>query len=206
MKKNFKIFLFWFIHCTWGILMTLIGAVGALAMLITNHKPKKFGYSICFIKGHNWGGVCLGPFIFLDSESDELNSKTHEAGHSLFQALPLGPLFPFVVGLPSMLRYYLFDYNSHKQRSIFSSVVVSITIIAGTGIVMLGVLFNVLVLIIIGALIIGYVACIFLWLFCREIKKMDDPNYDYYDIWFENDASNYGMKNYNKNKNILKYE
>ena len=206
MMKKFKVFLFWFIHCTWDILMTLIGAVGALVMIITKHRPKRFGYSICFIKGHNWGGVCLGPFIFLDEECDEINSKTHEAGHSLFQALPLGPLFPFVVGLPSMLRYYLFDYSSHKQRSVFSSVVGSITIIVGAGITLLGVLFNILALIIIGVFIVGYAVCILLWLFCHEIKKMDDPHYGYYDIWFEKYASKCGMENYQKNKNILKYE
>lgn len=206
MIKKFKVFLFWFIHCTWGILMTLIGAVGALVMIITKHRPKRFGYSVCFIKGHNWGGVCLGPFIFLDEECDELDSKTHEAGHSLFQALPLGPLFPFVVGLPSMLRYYLFDYNNKKQREEFSMVVVSIGVLVGLILSFIGIYFHILALIIIGAIIIGYAAVIAIWIFGFELNRMESSNYGYYSIWFEKYASKCGMKNYQKNKNILKYE
>lgn len=38
--KTIKLILFWFVHCTWGIIMTLVGSVGALVMLVTGHKPK----------------------------------------------------------------------------------------------------------------------------------------------------------------------
>ena len=206
MKKNFKIFLFWFIHCTWGILMTLIGAVAALALLITNHKPKKFGYMVYFVVGHNWGGLCLGPFFLVSDDCDELDSKTHESGHSIYQGLIFGPLFPFVVALPSALRYHLFNCKTQKEKYQLSGIIVGIALELGLLFILFAVIFSILTLYIIGFAIIGYTIIIALWLFLSEIKKMGNEEYGYYDIWFERDASHYGLENYKKNKNILKYE
>lgn len=204
--KTIKLILFWFVHCTWGIIMTLVGSVGALVMLVTGHKPKKHGYSIYFVTGHGWGGVCLGPFFFVSDDCDDIDSKTHEAGHSLFQAMPMGPLFPFLVGIPSMLRYYLFDFDTRLKRLNFMTIVVSVAALVGLVLAALGVAFHIITLIVIGTLIVVYAICIFIWLYASEIDKMDNPSYGYYDIWFERDASKYGLANYYKNKKELKYE
>ena len=204
--KTIKLILFWFVHCTWGIIMTLVGSVGALVMLVTGHKPKKHGYSIYFVTGHGSGGVCLGPFFVVSDDCDDIDSKTHEAGHSLFQAMPMGPLFPFLVGIPSMLRYYLFDFDTRLKRLNFMTIVVSVAALVGLVLVALGVAFHIITLIVIGTLIVVYAICIFIWLYASEIDKMDNPSYGYYDIWFERDASKYGLANYYKNKKELKYE
>lgn len=205
--KTIKTILFWFAHCTWGILMTLIGAVGALAMLIKGIKPRRHGYSIYFVAGHNWGGVCLGPFFFVSDDCDDIDSKTHEAGHSLFQALPLGPLFPFVVGIPSAIRYYLFNYDTKDQVMAFCSLIIGIPLVVSVIGFAISLAYSFLPTTIICLAIAIYMLCLFTWLYASEINKISaGTGYGYYDIWFERDASKYGMQHYTKNKEILKYE
>ena len=105
-----------------------------------------------------------------------------------------------------MLRYYLFDFDTRLKRLNFMTIVVSVASLVGLVLVALGVAFHIITLIVIGTLIVVYAICIFIWLYASEIDKMDNPSYGYYDIWFERDASKYGLANYYKNKKELKYE
>ena len=50
----------------------------------------------------SWGGMDCGPLFVRDLISCEAVSW-HEFGHS-FQNCLLGPLFPFVVAIPSAIR------------------------------------------------------------------------------------------------------
>lgn len=109
--KTFKTIIFWFLSLTWGLPMTLMGAVVALALLITGHKPKRFHHSIYFEVGENWGGFEAGGFFFTD-KTPSLHTKQHESGHGL-QNIVLGPLMPFVVSIPSAIRYW---YRRIKQK------------------------------------------------------------------------------------------
>ena len=102
--KTFKAILFWLASCTWGILMTLFGAIVALALLISGHKPKTFHYLVYFEVGNGWGGFEAGPF-FVANKGVGLYLKQHEAGHGL-QNIMLGPLMPFLVSIPSAIRYW----------------------------------------------------------------------------------------------------
>lgn len=99
-----KKFLYWFVSLTWGFLMTLIGLLVALTLLITGHKPHKFGYTFYFKVGKNWGGLNLGA-IFLTDSTPSRHTLCHEHGHGL-QNCVLGVLFPFLVGIPSAIRYW----------------------------------------------------------------------------------------------------
>lgn len=96
--------LFWIASCTWGVIMTLIGAFVALALLVTGHKPHRFHYFVYFEIGEGWGGFELGGF-FVVSRGVPLSTKQHEAGHGL-QNIMLGVFMPFVVSLPSAIRYW----------------------------------------------------------------------------------------------------
>lgn len=100
--------LYYFLSCTWGILMTLCGAVVAAALCICGYKPTKEGPCWCFVVGKNWGGVSLGP-VMLMSPANYAAGRTvkHEFGHSLQNCL-WGPLFPFVIALPSAGRWNKF--------------------------------------------------------------------------------------------------
>ena len=96
--------LFYAISFTWGLPMTLIGCIAAIALIATGHKPKKWGYCYYFEVGYGWGGVNLGP-IFLVNKNASKYTKSHELGHGL-QNCYFGPMMPFVVCIPSAVRYW----------------------------------------------------------------------------------------------------
>lgn len=96
--------------------MTLIGAITALVLLAKGHRPTRHGGCFCFEVGENWGGINLGlVFVCNRGASDE--TKNHEFGHSI-QNAKWGLLFPFVIGLPSLIRcaYYNYLYEHDLER------------------------------------------------------------------------------------------
>ena len=105
--------LFYILNFTWGIIMNIIGAIGAaLVSLDTGIKPTRHAGNVVFKFGHYWGGVSLGIFTFMCLEADE-HTLNHEFGHSIQNAI-LGPLFPFIVGIPSLIRCQKFNNNIRK--------------------------------------------------------------------------------------------
>lgn len=101
--------IYYILNFTWGIIMNIFGLIGAGAMLALGKKPIRHAGSIVFRTGHNWGGVSLGIFSFICEESGQ-HTLDHEFGHSLQNAL-YGPLFPFIVAIPSFIHYHIFNYN-----------------------------------------------------------------------------------------------
>ncbi len=99
---------YWFVSLTWGLPMTLLGAIGTLALLVTGHKPKRFHYNIYFEVGKGWGGSEFGGFFFVNRDPS-LHVRQHEAGHGL-QNLMLGVFMPFVVCIPSAVRYWYREF------------------------------------------------------------------------------------------------
>ena len=113
--KAIKIAAFWLGSFTWGIIMTLIGAVGALAFIIIGARPMRIGYSWAFVVGQGWGAVTLGPFVWMSEGSAQLQDmRLHEAGHSI-QNCVWGMLFPFVVMIPSLISAAA-DPAGHRRR------------------------------------------------------------------------------------------
>ena len=79
-------------------------------LLYLGGKPHKNGCTIITEIGENWGGLELGCFALCSKYSenhqyyyDEV--RRHEFGHSI-QNIILGPLFLFVVSIPSAIRYW----------------------------------------------------------------------------------------------------
>lgn len=99
-----KKFLFYLLSFTWGLPMTLCGALVALVLLLAGYKPKKWKYCYYFEVGHNWGGLELGAFFIVNKNSSTY-IKNHEHGHAI-QNCWFGPLFPFIVAIPSAIRYW----------------------------------------------------------------------------------------------------
>ena len=89
---------------TWGLPVNIGGAVVALGMLATGHRPHKYGDCIQFDVGRGWGGGSLGIFMFTCSDADD-SLKAHEHGHSI-QNCYFGPLMPFAVNIPSSARFW----------------------------------------------------------------------------------------------------
>lgn len=102
--KTLKVIGFWLLSWTWGLPMTLFGGLVALGLLITGHKPKRFHHFIYFEVGSNWGGFEAGCFFFANKNSS-LHLKQHESGHGI-QNIIFGWLMPFIVSIPSCVRYW----------------------------------------------------------------------------------------------------
>lgn len=95
--------LFFLWQCLWGLPQTLLG----LCLLPFHCRKKPFFHRGCLVvewKGK--GSMSLGGFLFLSKkacQSPEFGSiLAHEYGHSL-QSMLLGPLYLFVIGIPSFV-------------------------------------------------------------------------------------------------------
>lgn len=113
MKTVFKI-IYWLLSFTWGLLMSFIGLIVTCVVILKGGKIHKNGCSIIIEISNNWGGLSLGCFVFC-ANYNETNSywfehtRKHEFGHSL-QNIILGPLFIFIVAIPSVIRYHYKNY------------------------------------------------------------------------------------------------
>lgn len=100
--------------------MSSIGLITLLVCLLFGGKPHKNGCTLIVEIGGNWGGVNLG-FISLCGNYSETSPKyydetrCHEFGHSI-QNIILGPLFPFLVAIPSAIRYWYHRLNRNKKQ------------------------------------------------------------------------------------------
>ena len=96
--------LFYLLNLTWGLPLNIGGFFVALGLLLTGHKPHRWGPCIYFEVGKNWGGCEWGMVFVTDKTSGE-RIRNHEMGHAL-QNCYFGPLMPFLICLPSTLRYW----------------------------------------------------------------------------------------------------
>lgn len=190
--KRLKLFLFYLLSFTWGLPMTLIGTIVSIILLIGKQKPEKFYNRIYFKIGKNWGGVNFGP-IFITDNSPSLHTKQHECGHGL-QNIVLGPLMPFVVSIPSMIRYWLYEMKRKDllMEFIFSLLGLEFMLCV---ISVLFILNEVFLPVYILFVISGYMTLLNGWLVFFEAKKFfkkELPEYD--SIWFEKSATKLGKK------------
>ncbi|MBQ4150237.1 MAG: hypothetical protein IJC81_00335 [Clostridia bacterium] len=99
-----KRFLFYFLSLTWGLPLTLVGAVVSAALIICGKKGHLCRGCVHFEAGKNWGGVNLGLF-FITNEGASSHIKNHEYGHAVQNCI-LGPLMPILISIPSAVRYH----------------------------------------------------------------------------------------------------
>ena len=131
-KKILFSILFWVSSCTWGILMTTLGAVATgvlnLIKLVGSWFGKTFkikthrnGCTFITEIGGNWGGLELGAFALCGNYSEKHaawfnHTRKHEFGHAI-QHLYLGPLFIFIVAIPSATRYWYQRIMSKRGKT-----------------------------------------------------------------------------------------
>lgn len=106
--KTLKAIGFWLVSFTWGFLMTLAGLLVAVVLIVTGHKPQHFHHFVYFTVGSGWGGFSLGGFIVVSKDATPATLR-HECGHGL-QNIMLGVLMPFLVSIPSCVRYWYREY------------------------------------------------------------------------------------------------
>lgn len=113
MKLKLQKFIFYFLSFTWGIVLTLAGLLVAGVLLLAGKKPKKHGWCYYFEVGENWGGLELGV-IFLTDKTQVESTKHHEFGHAIQNCI-WGPLMPFVINIPSAIRYWYRELKYHRK-------------------------------------------------------------------------------------------
>lgn len=111
-----KRLIYYILQFTWNLLTNILGLITFLVLVLTRHEVKMFGPNIVTIVGKSWGGLSLGIFIFTGENSkNNFRLLAHEFGHSL-QGLILGPLWLFLVGIPSSIRYNYRNIVSNKKQ------------------------------------------------------------------------------------------
>ena len=94
--------------------MTLLGLTTAVVLLCCGKKPFPYLYGYVFTVGERWGGLNMGPITVTDTLS-ATSTLTHEFGHSI-QNCYLGPFMPFLVALPSAVRYWYREWLVRSGR------------------------------------------------------------------------------------------
>jgi len=102
----------------WTLLQNILGFIVAL---VTDAKREErnvnnTNYIIYISRRFNksWSGVSLGDYvIFASSRCANITAIKHEYGHQK-QSLYLGPLYLFVIGIPSVLGN-LWDRVAHRN-------------------------------------------------------------------------------------------
>lgn len=113
MKRAISYIGYWWVNLTWGCIMTAIGLCAAVGLLVTGHKPHRVGPNILFYAGRAWGGVSLGPVIIVCNHAGR-HTILHECGHGIQNCL-WGVLMPFVIAIPSAIRYWYRRYLTEKK-------------------------------------------------------------------------------------------
>lgn len=195
--KVLKTISFWLIQCTWGFIMTFIGAIVTLGFIIAGKKPQHIGPVVYIQTGKSWGGINFGGFFFCSKDLNT-NTKYHECGHAI-QNMIWGPLFPFVIGLPSLIRCLLRSNSDHLSKSLFNLYYLLTTLIVTTGLACIaGAWLHIKWLTIVIESFRLYFLLLSIWMSALEIPKYDKGYVDYDSIWFEGQATKWGNKIFNK--------
>ena len=120
-----KKFFFYLVQFTWALPQNLVGAMAYL-ILSRKHEHERFHNSyITYVEKENFGGVSIGIFIFINPARKEdwlHDTRIHEYGHTI-QSLFLGPVWLFVVALPSVIwagSKRLADYRKKNDVSYYT--------------------------------------------------------------------------------------
>lgn len=170
--------------------MSLIGLFATIGLLITGHKPKRFYHTFYFQVGKNWGGINLG-FVFLTSQEWDLHTKQHESGHGI-QNIILGPLQPFLVCIPSALRYWITTLKGMKAKYLICLIFCSIIILISSSLILTAAFLGIVWLMLISGILLAYSISLLVWSVLFEVPKYKEipPKYD--DAWFEGTATKLG--------------
>ncbi len=99
---------------TWGLPLTLAGALTFAVLIAAGKRVRRFGHCLYIEVGESWGGLEFGLF-FLTHKNPSHQLCAHEHGHGL-QNIVWGPLMPFVITIPSAIRWHWRRHLIRKGR------------------------------------------------------------------------------------------
>lgn len=106
---------FYLLSFTWGIIMSCVGLLVIAVLACFKHVHVWHG-RLYGVIGRNWGGLELGCFfIVCQTCIDSDHVCGHESGHGLQNCL-WGPLFIFVIFLPSAIRYWYRELKYNRKN------------------------------------------------------------------------------------------
>ena len=186
-NKGLFLFAFWVLSFTWALPTTILGALIALGLLVTGHKPKRYGPCICFPITEDWG-LELGLFFICTKDEDE-QLKQHEFGHHLQACFLLGPLTLFLATIPSIVRYWVRE-SSKRLAVVLVYYLIMIALMCGACCAVVAI--GSITLYIIALFILIYSNCTLSWLssLARNYNAFGLDDYDAF--WVEADASERG--------------
>ena len=185
--------LFYILSVTWGCIMTTIGALVSLILLILGYKPKKWNYCYYFEVGENWGGIELGMF-FVTDKSSGIRIKNHEHGHGI-QNCYLGVFMPFIVCIPSAIRYWLRKLNTQKKKILFAFILFGAFVVLASLFSLIPILTCIYGWFTLPTFLLAYGTILLMWLLCKEIPQyVNNASVDYDYIWFEHSATQLGTE------------
>ena len=102
--------MYYLLQWTWGLLENIIGGIVFLVLIGKPHFKYKKCIATVYSETNN-GSFSLGMFIFLGRKYETVID--HEYGHTL-QNMMFGIAKPFIVSIPSIVRYWYKELISHK--------------------------------------------------------------------------------------------
>lgn len=97
---------FYALSFTWGLPMSLAGAVVCGTLMCFGYKPRRYGHAYYIEIGESrWGGLEFGWFFLTNKGSSE-SIRKHELGHGYQNACILGWVSP-IFSIISAARYWL---------------------------------------------------------------------------------------------------
>ncbi len=108
-------YIYYILQWTWGILQNIIGLV---IFLLNINRPHYIYNGAVVTRWKRPDSLGMGMFIF--HRSNDKYVLSHEYGHTI-QSIILGPLFLFVIGIPSIIWAGCFgDYRKRNNIDYYS--------------------------------------------------------------------------------------
>lgn len=112
-KPNCSRATYYSLQWTWGILMNIIGLFVMLYALIRKWPITKYRNAVLIeTPSETYGGINFGMFLVIGK--GQYRSAPHEYGHGM-QNLNWGPLMPFVISLPSAIRFWYRELKYNRK-------------------------------------------------------------------------------------------
>lgn len=112
--------IYYALQFTWGLLANIVGGIVFLFLKTLYKKKAKKFYNNFYIEVDKPMNFSIGIF-FVVSSNARMSTKLHESGHSL-QNVVWGPLFLFVIAIPSFIRYWYRASTPNKKHPDYYSI------------------------------------------------------------------------------------